>query len=216
MVEKLLKEIKGLKKDVVKMSRLAEDMLKKSVESLLEQDEKKADWVISHKEKIKHMDADIEHKTLHLIALYQPMAKDMRTIACILKVITYLTRIGRYGKNIAMIEKEVTPISENDCLTNIPEMSKLVCSMIEDALKAFEKEDLDLIKDFSERDDVIDQMRYDIFRKSVTLMKEDKSCINECANYAMVARYLERCGDHSCKIAEKTIYMVTGDHIAIK
>jgi len=87
MVEKFHDELKEVEKEVLKMGNLAKDMLKKSIESLKELDNKKAEWVISQKAKLADMDDKIEEKTLRLITLYQPMAIDMRRIACILKMV---------------------------------------------------------------------------------------------------------------------------------
>lgn len=162
------------------------------------------------------MDKKIEEKALQLIALYQPMAKDMRAIACILKMITYLTRIGRYGKDIANVAKELADKPHIAKLVEIPYMAEIVCKMIDDALKAFETEDLSLIEDFSERDDSVDALRYSIFRECIPYVMEDPKNITRCAHYAMIARYLERCTDHACKIAEKVYYMVTGERREIK
>ena len=216
MVEKFHAELKALKKEVLEMGELAKDMLQKSVESLKNQDTELADWVLSKKREIMDMDDDIEQRALTLLTLYQPMAKDMRTIACILKMITYLTRIGRYGKDIANVAKELSTQPHIAKLVSIPYMCNIVCGMIEDALKAFETEDLSLIQDFAERDDNLDTLRYSIFRESLTYMMEDPKNITRCAHYIMIARYLERCGDHACKIAEKIHFMVTGERIEIK
>ncbi len=216
MVEKFHAELKGLKKKVLEMGELAKDMLQKSIEALKNQDTELADWVLSKKKEIMDMDEGIEQRALTLLTLYQPMAKDMRTIACILKMITYLTRIGRYGKDIANVAKELSMRPHIAKLVSIPYMADIVCGMIEDALKAFETEDLSLIQDFVERDDSLDALRYSIFRECVTYMMEDPKNIKRCAHYIMIARYLERCGDHACKIAEKVHYMVTGERVEIK
>lgn len=216
MVEKFHAELKGLKKKVLEMGELAKDMLQKSIEALKNQDTELADWVLSKKKEIMDMDEGIEQRALTLLTLYQPMAKDMRTIACILKMITYLTRIGRYGKDISNVAKELSMRPHIAKLVSIPYMADIVCGMIEDALKAFETEDLSLIQDFVERDDSLDALRYSIFRECVTYMMEDPKNITRCAHYIMIARYLERCGDHACKIAEKVHYMVTGERVEIK
>ncbi|MCD6109025.1 MAG: phosphate transport system regulatory protein PhoU, partial [Thermoplasmata archaeon] len=146
MVEKFHAELKALKKEVLEMGELAKNMLQKSVESLKNQDTELADWVLSKKREIMDMDDDIEQRALTLLTLYQPMAKDMRTIACILKMITYLTRIGRYGKDIANVIKELSTLPHIAKLVSIPYMCNIVCGMIEDTLKAFETEDLSLIQ----------------------------------------------------------------------
>jgi phosphate transport system protein len=82
-------------------------------------------------------------------------------------------------------------------------------------LKAFKKSDIEFIGDFKERDDEVDEMRWSIFRECITYMIEDPKLITTCAHFMMIARYLERCGDHACKIAEKVYYMVTAEHIEI-
>ena len=215
MVEKFHEELKQLKKDVITMGQLAKEMLQKSVEALKKQDFELSAWVRSKKGVIAKMDSEIETESIRLIALYQPMAKDMRTIACCLKMNTYLTRIGRYGKDIAKVNDEMGNNPPFKKLVSIPHMSDIVCKMIDDALTAFETEDISLFKDFKEREDTVDELRYSIFRECLTYMMEDQKVITQGIYYIMVARYLERCGDHACKIAEKINYMVTGEHIEI-
>jgi phosphate transport system protein len=99
---------------------------------------------------------------------------------------------------------------------SLPHMASLVIGMIRDSLKAYENEDLSLVAHHSARDDAVDALRHTIFRDGITYMMEDPRTITKCTNYLMVARYLERCGDHACKIAEKVTYMVTGDQIEIR
>lgn len=213
MVEKFHVKLDDMKKEVLEMGFLAKWMLETSVIALKNQDSKLAEDVISKKEEIASMDFNIEKNVLHLVPLYQPMAKDMRTIACILKMITYLTRIGRYGKDIAKVVPELDQEPHICKLVSIPHMAEIVGGMIDDALKAFEVEDLSLIADFGERDDDVDALRHSIFRECISYMTENPKNITRCAHYIMIARYLERCADHACKIAEKIHYMVTGEHV---
>ena len=215
MVEKFHDELEILKKDVINMGDLAKEMLQKSAESLKDLDEEKAEWVLSKKGQIADMDDDIEERTLRLITLYQPMASDMRQIACILKMITYLNRIGRYGKDIAKIVEGWGDKRHVKKLVSIPYMAGIVCNMIDDAMNAFETKDISRFNDFSDRDDEVDELRYSIFRECLSYMMEDPKVITRCTNYIMVARYLERCADHACKMAEKIYYMVTGQRVEI-
>lgn len=215
MVEKFHSELDGIKKEVLDMGHLARDMLKKSVTALEDQDITLAEWVISKKGAIAEYDFTIEKDALHLAHLYQPMAKDMRTLGAMLKIITYLTRIGRYGKDIAQLVPELSEEPHISKLVSIPYMATIVCSMIDDVLTAFETEDISLIENFEERDDDVDALRYSVFRECVSYMVEDPKYITRCAHYIMIGRYLERCADHACKIAEKVHYIVTGEHIEI-
>jgi len=215
MVEKFHEELDDLKDNVIEMGNLSKQMLKQSVIALKELDEEKAKWVNDQKTKLADMDNNIEKKAFRLIALYQPMARDMREIACILKLITYLTRVGRYGKDIAKIVKHFEKEKHVRKLVDIPHMSDIVCSMVDDALNVFKNGDLTLFNDFIDREEDVDELRYSIFRESLSYMMEDPKVIKRCTDYIMVSRYLERCADHACKMAEKIFYMITGQRVEI-
>ena len=215
MAEKFLTELKNLKTDTLEMAHLGRLMLRTAVDALIRQDKELADTVIARKEEIHRMEVRLEEHCYHLIALNQPMARDMRFIACTLKVITASLRIGRYGKVIANIVKEIADKPHIANLMSIPHMADLVIDMVDDAVTAYESDNLRLIDDFSSRDDTIDALRHSIFREGITYMMEDPKNISRCTHYIMVARYLERCADHACKIAENVQYMETGERVEI-
>jgi len=216
MRSKFDKQLKKITDDVVEMGELAQGMLKNSIASLKNQDIKLADKVYADKEKLMKMDDAIEHRCLQTISMYQPMAKDMRVIGASLKMITYLTRIGRYGKDIAKFVKEIADKPSIAKLVSIPHMNEIVDGMISDALKAYENKESVDIPSFRSRDDDVDSLRESIFRETLTYMMQDSKNIKRCMYYIMIARYLERCADHACKIAEKVSYMVTGRRVEIK
>jgi len=215
MPEKMMMELEKLTSDIEAMARLSRGMLLDSVRSLKELDVVLADDILSRKAQLYRYDDDIEDRALRMLTLYNPMASDLRRIACIFKMITYLTRIGRYGYDIAKITKELAGQPHVKKLIDIPRMAELVDGMIDDVLHAFKTGDLSKISTLHERDDIVDQIRYTIFRECLTYMMEDQRTIKRCTNYIMVARYLERCGDHACKIGEKVHFMVTGERIEI-
>ena len=216
MKSRFHEELEEIKKEVLAMGDLARRMLKNSIIALVKQDNELADEVLSHKEEIMDMDDKIEHRCLQAISMYQPMAKDMRIIGTCLKLITYLARIGRYGKDIANVAKDLAGEPHVARLVSIPHMCELVEKMISDALTAFEKEDVSLLENFEERDDDVDALRYSVFRECLSYMMEDPKKITRCMHYVMIARYLERCADHACKMAEKITYTVTGERVEIK
>ena len=216
MRSKFDEQLKKIKGDVFKMGELAQRMLKESIIALKNQDIKLANKVYGVKGKLMKMDDEIEQRCLQTISMYQPMAKDMRVIGVALKLITYLTRIGRYGKDIAKYVQELQDKPPITKLVSIPHMSEIVNSMISDALAAYKDEKPVDIKSFIERDDDVDALRVSIFREAFTYMMEDNKKIERYMYYVMIARYLERCADHSCKIAEKVHYMVTGSRVEIK
>jgi len=215
MVEKFHIELKEVEKDVFVMGDLAKEMLKTSVDSFKNLDVEKTNWVLSKKGDLADMDDSIEAKTFQLIALYQPMAKDLRKIGCILKIITYLARIGRYGKDIANFTIELQKTKHVKKLVSIPHMAEIVCTMIDVALHAFQTEDVSNFGSIIEREKSVDELRYSIYRECLSYMMEDPKVVTRCMHYTMVARYLERCGDHACKMAEKIYYMVTGERVEI-
>jgi len=215
MAEKFHVELKDLKTETVEMAQLGRSMLRDAVDALIRQDRELASSVVAQKEEIHAMEVRLEEHCYQLIALNQPMAKDMRVIACTLKVITASMRIGRYGKVIANIVKEISDKPHIANLMSIPHMADLVIDMVDDATRAYESDNLRFIEEFSARDDTIDALRHSIFREGITYMMEDPKNISRCTHYIMAARYLERCADHACKIAENVHYMHTGERIEI-
>lgn len=215
MAEKFHTELKNLKKETLAMAHLGRSMLRDAVDALVRQDRELAASVVVKKEALHDMELRLEEHCYQLIALNQPMAKDMRVIACTLKVVAASMRIGRYGKVIANIVKELADRPHISHMMSIPHMADLVIDMIDDAIKAYDTDTIGIIADFSARDDTIDALRHSIFREGITHMMENPKNITRCTHYIMIARYLERCADHACKIAENVHYMNTGERIEI-
>ena len=219
MSDKFHTEIATTKEQVLSMGQLAEGMLNDAMEALRTGDLQMAAKVRERKRLLSDDTNRLEEEIYSLIALYQPVARDMRAIACSLRVISSSERIGRYGKDIANVVINTQEYPRFPRLVeglSLPHMSELVLAMIHDSLEAYRTEDVTLIANHSARDDVVDALRHTIFREGITYMMEDPRTITTCTSYLMVARYLERCGDHACKIAEKVHYMVTGERIDIR
>ena len=216
MAEKFHAELNRLKEETIGMAQFARDMLDDAVKALVTQDCMLAQNVVAKKRQIRDQTISLEERAYQLIALYQPMAKDMRVIACILKMITAAERIGRYGKDIANMTKHIKDQPAFAEPLPVPHMAELVTMMIDDAITAFEKETLDPIKEFSTRDDTVDALWHSLFRETLTFMMENPDTITRSTYYIMVARYLERSGDHACKMAENVHYMITGERMEIK
>jgi phosphate transport system protein len=201
-MEKFITEFDSLTEDMLTYGELALLMLTDAVRAFTEQDVGLADEVNTLKHELDDWDREIEERLLKLVTLHQPMAKDMRTIACMLKMDTYLYRIGRYAKDIAKDARAMAGRPHLTKLVHIPHQHEMVVRMIRDALKAFKDDDISLWDT--------------VFRECLTYMMEDPKNITPCTHYIMVSRHLERCGDHACKISEKVHYKVTGEHIEIK
>ncbi len=216
MTQRFVQELKKLKSDVLDMANLSKEMLNESIEALKTQDVSVAEKVISQRKDIRVYDNQIEDDAKRLIALYQPVAKDLRTIITILKMNTYLTRIGIYSKDISRDIKAIPKDNGFPRLKSICLMGDLVLDMLDDVIKAYETEDLSLIEDMGKRDDTVDDLFFTILRECISYMIENPNSIGFYTHYMLMARYLERCGDHVCKISEKLNYMITGERIIIK
>ncbi|MBP7819763.1 MAG: phosphate signaling complex protein PhoU [Candidatus Methanofastidiosum sp.] len=216
MREKFVEELEQLKSDVVKMAKLSKEMLNESTDALKKSDIVIAEKVIQQRKDIRDFDYKIENDALRLIALYQPVARDLRFIIATLKMNTYLTRIGIYSKDISKDIKEISLNKEFPRLNSVCVMADIVLEMLDDAIKAFETEDLKIIDTLWKRDDDVDHLFHTILRECISYMVENPKTISYYTHYMLIARYLERCGDHICKISEKIHYMVTGERISIK
>lgn len=222
MTERFEAELERLRHEVREMGTLARAMFCDSVTALAGRDRALAERVIAQKEEIRDRLHHAEDHAYQILTLYQPVARDLRTVVACLKVAAALERIGRYGKDIARIEgflaDEGAFSSQRRLATmlSIPLMARMAGTMIDRALAAFEAGDLSAIDDFEARDDAIDALGYSIFRECLTYMLEDQSTITRGARYVMVARYIERCADHACTIAEATVFMQTGERVEIK
>ncbi|MEN6611611.1 MAG: phosphate signaling complex protein PhoU, partial [Methanoregulaceae archaeon] len=207
MAEKFHTQLDELKTEILAMADLAREMLNGAVEAMISQDTQAAEEIVARKAEIREMNDRLEERCYQMIALYQPMATDMRKIACGLKVIASSDRIGRYGKDIAKMVEDISDKPHLAHMLSIPHMAGLVLEMVDDAMKAYETGDLSLIADLSNRDDAVEALRYSIFREAITYMMEDPKNISRCTDYIMMSRYLERCADHACKVAENVHYM---------
>ncbi len=215
MGEKFHAELSQLKRDTLAMARFCRTMLSDSLVSFRNGDAALAQDILSRKTRVRETTIALEERTYQLIALNQPMARDMRVIACTLKIITSAERIGRYGKDIANMVTYMQGQPDFARPLPIRHMADLVIAMIDDTLAAYETENPDLIDGLSPRDDAVDALWHSIFRETLTFMMESPKMITRATYSIMVARYLERSGDHACRMAENIHYMVTGERIEI-
>jgi phosphate transport system protein len=203
-------ELKNLRADLLRMGTLAREAVDKSIKALINRDMNLADEVIIGDDVIDKMDLDIEMKCMELIARQQPMARDLRTIGTILKTITDLERIADHAVDIAKIAKILADQPPLKPYIDIPRMCELSLSMLDDALKSFVNEDVDLAKKMCERDDLVDALYNQVFRELLTYMMEDPKAVVRALYLIFVARFLERVADHATNVGERVVYMVTG------
>lgn len=197
------------------MANLAKSMLADGLDALESVDPNLAESVAQRAEQLAKLDEAIETEALGLLMLQAPVAKDLRRIGAILKLITYLNRIGRYGYDIAKATKDLANNPHKSSIVTLRQMSNDVEKMLDLALVAFrERKGPDVAAIMALEEDV-DAQRYTVWRACLSFMAEDPKTIEPCAHVMMVARYLERCGDNVVKITEKLHYAATGERILL-
>ncbi|MFZ5352653.1 MAG: phosphate signaling complex protein PhoU [Bacillota bacterium] len=207
------KELQDLQLDLVKMSSVVEEALLNSIKALKHQDVELARKVIEGDDVPDKMEFDIEDKCFKLIALQQPMAKDLRQIATALKIITDLERIADHAVDISKITIKLSNEVYIKELIDIPRMGELASKMVKDCIDAFVHQDIEKAKEISRMDDEVDALYSQIFRELLVIMMEDPKKITQATHFLFVSKYLERVADHVTNICERIIYAVTSEHL---
>ena len=206
-------QLSDLKVRLLTMSGEAEAALRLAVDALLERDSTKADEVIAGDHVIDDMEVEIEEQGINLLALQQPMARDLRMIVSALKIANDLERVGDHAVNIAestqrlLQSRPITPEPE------IVQMARLAREMLSDALEAFIRGDAKAGREVCSRDDRVDALHRSVFRILLTHMMEDPHTIGSGMDLFLVSRNLERVADLATNIAEDVVFLVEGKSI---
>lgn len=206
-------ELSQVKIRLLTMSGEAEAALGLAAEALLERDPAKARRVIQGDRLIDTMEVEIEEQCIHLLALQQPMARDLRMLTSALKIANDLERVGDHAVNIAQSAErlaESRPIAPEPELV---EMARLAREMLSDALEAFIRGDAVAGREICRRDDKVDSLHRSVFRILLTHMMEDPHMIGAGMELFLVSRNLERVADLATNIAEDVVFLVEGKSI---
>jgi phosphate transport system protein len=203
-------ELTHLSEMLLKMASLVEAAINNSVKSLVERDSGLALKVIENDKVINTYDVKIDEECIRLLALKQPMGKDLRFITTAMKITTDLERIADNAVNIAERAVELNKEPVLKPYIDIPRMSKIAQGMVIDTINAFVNEDTSLAKDVIMRDDQVDDLNSAVCDELMEMMIRDPSTITRVVKVTYVSKYLERIADHATNIAEDVIYMVEG------
>ncbi|HVE78125.1 MAG TPA: phosphate signaling complex protein PhoU [Gemmatimonadaceae bacterium] len=207
-------QLAQLKQRLLDMSAAAEVLIDTAVESLLLRDQGKAETVIGGDSKVDALEVEIESLAISLLALQQPMARDLRFIIAAIKVSSDLERVGDHAVNIA--QSALRLVSQNASLTPMPEiedMARRARQMLGDALDAFVRADGSLARDVCRADDPVDALHNSVFRILLTHMMADPRTINLSLELLRVSRNLERVADLATNIAEDAVFLAEGKTI---
>ncbi|WP_408955916.1 phosphate signaling complex protein PhoU [Natroniella sp. ANB-PHB2] len=207
------KELDKLNHNILKMGSIVEETIYKAVTSLVEQDVELADEVIKNDDQLDCYEIKIDKKCIELIALQQPVARDLRQIGMIAKIATDLERMGDLAYNIASITKELSEEEFIKSLIDIPRMAEINQQMVRGALESFVNLDVEQARKVGRKDDQVDELDDQIIRELLTYMMEDPKTIKQGTKLMFVSRYLERIGDHVTNICEKVVYIATAERV---
>lgn len=211
MRESLDTQLEKLNVELIKMGALCEDAISTAVSGMLENNIKVLEKVFSIDSDIDKIEKDIEHLCTKLILQQQPVARDLRQITAALKMISDMERIGDQASDIA----EMVPyVIGNDISkeTHIAKMAKAVIKMTNESIDSFVKRDLKLAKKVMADDDAVDELFLQIKKELIHLVQNDNQNGEYYMDLLMIAKYLERIGDHTTNIAEWVEYTITGIH----
>jgi phosphate transport system protein len=210
-------ELNALKERVLRLGCMVEVAIRDSVQSLIKKDIDLAKEVIKRDHQINALDVAIDEECVRLIALRQPMARDLRLITTAMKITTDLERMGDLAVNIAERAIELSEEPELKPYVNIPKIAEITQGMVRSALDAFVRGCSKLPYEVINRDDEVDELTVKNFQELLNLMIQNPKVIPLAVKRTYVAKYLERIADHATNIAEMIIYMCKGKiirHIA--
>ena len=206
-------EMDELKTRLAAMAGLAEEAVRHAVGALLERDAAKALLVVDQDNAVDDLEIEIEERCVSLLALQQPMARDLRFITAAMKASSDLERVGDHAVNIAQTVQWLVESPLFPALPEIEEMVRVSMWMLKDALDAFIRGDTKLARDILKRDDRVDELHENTFRILLTHMMEDPRRISAGMDLLLVSGNLERIADLATNVSEEVIYMVEGHSV---
>ena len=203
-------ELGRLSKMIEEMGGLAESQLASAIEALVKRDSNLAARVIEGDQQVDQLERDLDNLAVRLLALRQPMARDLREIVAALKIASDLERICDYAANVAKRSIALAQSPPIQAVHALPRMAHLALLLVKDVIDAYVARDADKAVAVWTRDEELDEMYSSVFREFLTYMMEDPRNIGVCTHLLFMAKNIERIGDHATNIAENLYYLVHG------
>lgn len=204
-------ELERLYGEITRMGEIAMAQLNAAIDVMIRRDSKAAERVVANDEAIDVLEHEVSQDVLRLLALRQPMARDLREVYSALRISSDIERIGDYAANVAkrsMVLNQSAPVASAHGLSAL---AKTANALVDDALHAFRTRDDALALEVRNRDAELDAQYTGLFRELLTYMAEDPRNITSCAHLLFMAKNIERIGDHATNIAENTWFIVHGE-----
>lgn len=211
MRNKFDSQLEKLNLELITMGALCEDAISASVKGFLDDDDALCRKAVETEDEINRKERDIESICMKLLLEQQPVARDLRVISSALKMISDMERIGDQAYDIAEIAKFIKNSNVKSKI-HIKDMAIAATKMVTDSVESFVKKDVELARSVMVYDDKVDNLFDCVKDELVQLITEDKANGEFCIDLLMIAKYLERIGDHAVNIAEWVEYSITGTH----
>ena len=206
-------ELESLKLELVKMCRITEDMISDSITALVAKDKELAASVPPRDREVDEYELDIERQCMKILLRRQPVADDFREVSTALKLITDVERIGDQASDIAEIVISLSDRNYIKDLVHLNAMGELGVRMARESVESFIKNDATLADRIIAADDEMDELFCVVKDELIELIKADSGSADQAIAFMMIAKYLERIGDHAVNVCEWTKYFETGVHI---
>jgi phosphate transport system protein len=203
-------ELQELQSTLLEMGGLVEASIHNSVYALVDRNEDKAKEVMWAEALINQKEIEIDDLATRLLALFQPMARDLRFITAVIKMNSDLERMGDLAVNITERAMSLMQEPVTRHLIDIPRIAELAESMVHRALDAFARGDADIAREVLLADDEVDRLRDSVYYELLSFMQEERTTINRAVDLMFVAQHLERIADHATNIAEDVLFLVKG------
>lgn len=199
-----------LKEKLLVMAGMAEQAIQRSVEAYRTRDLSICELVFRSEPAINRLEREIDQMALDLLAMEQPMAIDLRFILSVIRINADLERVGDQAVNIAVRVREMEAFANIDLPVDIPKLASLSLAMVRKSLQAFIEGNAEMADKVFEMDDQVDQMNDAAYTSLSALIKERPDLVPQSLNALIIARNLERVGDHATNVAEDVIFWVRG------
>jgi phosphate transport system protein len=203
--------LRSLEADIVRMGTMAGELIHRAIGALAARDGVEADAVIADDARVDALHLEIEQRVIALLATQQPMARDLRELTSILAISIDLERMADHAEGIGKAIKRLVKEPLLKPIVDIPRIEAIVQEMLKDALDAFVRRDVALAESLAAKDDTVDDLRSQVFRELLAYMVEDPQTTSRALELILVAQHLERAADHITNVAERVIYLVTGE-----
>jgi len=207
-------ELARLYGEIERMGALSVAQLERAGSVLQNRDDAAATALIAADSEIDALESVISQDVLRLLALRQPMARDLREVYSTLKIAADIERVGDLAANVAKRSKVLNQSRVIPAVAGLPALIALAAELVREAIKSYLTRDAELAKRIRERDAELDQLYTRLFREVLTYMAEDARMITACSHLLFIAKNIERIGDHATNIAESTWFVVHGEAIS--